>query len=313
MKLIVQVPCHNEAETLGLVLATIPKSIKGIDIIETLIIDDGCTDGTADIARSLGVNHIVTHKRNRGLARSFRDGANRALELGADIVVNTDGDNQYPSAKIGDLVKPIIDGTADIVIADRQTQTIAHFSPFKKFLQRFGTGIVNSVADTNVPDAASGFRAYSKESLLELNTISSFSYAMESIIQAGNRRLAIASIPITTNPKTRESRLFKSMGEHVVRSGVAIMRAYFMYKPYILFNSIGLLLLLVGLSPFVRYGLLVLADDKGNHLQSLIIGAVLLISALLFFVLGVMADLIRINRILHEEALEQIKRERFKS
>ncbi len=292
-------------------LESIPAAIKGVDSIEILIIDDGSTDKTVQIAKDQGVKQFIHHIGNRGLARSFHDGVNRALELGADIVVNTDGDNQYPQEKIGDLITPILEGKADIVIADRQTQTIEHFSPFKKRLQHLGTTIVNKAAGTQIPDAVSGFRAYSRESLMLLNTITRFSYTTETIIQAGNKKLAIASVPIAVNPKTRESRLFSSTWEHVTKSAVSIVRAYIMYKPYVLFSSVSLFLLVAGLIPFGRYLYFVLQDQHGAHLQSLIVGSVLLGGAFLSFALGIIADLIRINRILIEDSLEHQKRERF--
>lgn len=212
MKVFVQVPCLNEEQTLPLVLAGIPKQIPGVDEIEILIIDDGSTDRTLEVAAEFGVTHFVHHVRNMGLARSFRDGIDYALRHGADIVVNTDGDNQYPQERIADLVQPIIAGDADIVIGDRQTHTIEHFSPFKKLLQRVGSTVVNIAASTDLPDAASGFRAYSRASLYRLNVVTQFSYCMETIIQAGNKRMKIASLAIDTNAKTRESRLFSSMG-----------------------------------------------------------------------------------------------------
>lgn len=312
MKLIVQIPCLNEETTLPLVLSTIPKKIPGIDSIEILIVDDGSSDNTIAIAKEHGVHHIVRHARNMGLGRSFHDGVEAALDLGADIVVNTDGDNQYPQERIGDLVQPILEGKAEIVVADRQTKKIAHFSTFKKLLQRFGSHVVNKAAGTNLPDAASGFRAYSRESLLQLNTITRFSYCMETIIQAGNKRLAITSIPITTNPKTRESRLFKSMREHVLKSGMAIVRAYVMYKPYIIFGWAAAIFLIAGIVPFGRYLYLTLTDHSGQgHLQSLIIGSLLLTAALLCVALNIIADLIRINRILIEYNLEHTKKARF--
>ncbi|MEP7178347.1 MAG: glycosyltransferase family 2 protein, partial [Pseudonocardiales bacterium] len=208
VKLVVQVPCLNEEETLPLVLESIPKTISGIDEIIVLVIDDGSTDRTVEVAKAHGVTHFVTHARNRGLGRSFHDGVQRALELGADILVNTDGDNQYPQERIADLVQPIVAGTAEIVIADRQVHLIEHFSGPKVALQKFGSRIVNLAAGTELPDAASGFRAYSRESLMLLNTITRFSYCMESIIQAGNKNLKIDSVPVVTNAKTRESRLF---------------------------------------------------------------------------------------------------------
>lgn len=312
MRLVVQIPCLNEAATLPAVLKSIPKKISGIDEIIVLVIDDGSTDETVKIAQQLGVKQFVHHRRNMGLGQSFHDGTQRALELGADIVVNTDGDNQYPQAMISQLVQPIINGTAEIVIADRQTDTIAHFSPFKKFLQRLGSRVVNRAAGTNLPDAASGFRAYSRESLMLLNTITRFSYCMETIIQAGNKRLAISSLPITTNAKTRESRLFRTTGEHVFKSSLAIIRAFIMYKPYIIFGLLGTFMLIAGVIPFARFLYFAFIDGSGRgHLQSLIIGTVLLICAFLCLVLNIIADLIRINRILIEDQLTMTKRMRF--
>jgi glycosyltransferase involved in cell wall biosynthesis len=312
MKLVVQIPCLNEEQTLPLVLESIPSKIEGIDELEVLVIDDGSTDKTVEVAKAHGITQFVRHARNEGLGRSFHDGVERALELGADIVVNTDGDNQYPQARISDLVEPILRGRADIVIADRQTHRIAHFSPFKKFLQRLGSAVVNKAAGTNLPDAVSGFRAYSRESLIRLNTITRFSYCTETIIQAGNKGLAIESIAIDTNPKLRESRLFNSTWEHVRKSAVTIIRAYVMYKPYIIFGWLGTLLFLAGLVPFARFVLLSVEDGTtAGHIQSLLIGSLLMIAAFLCLVLNIIADLIRINRTLIENNLEQSKRLRF--
>ena len=313
MKLVVQVPCLNEEETLPSVLRSIPRAIEGIDEIVIVVIDDGSTDGTVEIARSLGVTHFVRHARNQGLARSFQDGVDYALELGADIVVNTDGDNQYPQDRIDDLVRPIVQGEADVVIADRQVHRVAHFSPAKVALQKAGSRVVNLAAGTQLPDAASGFRAYSRESLMRLNVVTRFSYCMESIIQAGNKSLKIATVPIVTNPKTRESRLFKSTRQHVVKSAAAIVRAYIMYKPYVIFGWSAAVFAILGLVPFVRYAALVAFGEGGGHLQSLILGAVLLIVSFLCVMLGVVADLIRTNRILIEANLEHTKRARFGS
>jgi glycosyltransferase involved in cell wall biosynthesis len=312
MKVIVQIPCLNEEKTLPLVMATMPKQIPGVDTLEYLIIDDGSTDKTVEVAKKLGVHHTIRHAKNMGLAQSFRDGITYALEHGADIVVNTDGDNQYPQEKIPDLIQPILDGKAEIVIADRQTHKIAHFSPLKKMLQKLGSSIVNKAAGTELPDAASGFRAYSKTALLRINVITQFSYCMETIIQAGNKHIAIVSIPVDTNAKTRESRLFKNMWQHIYKSMSAIVRAYIMYRPYVIFATLGYTLFLIGLIPFVRYTVLFLTHQHpGNHLQSLILGAVFLIGAFLCLALSVLADLQRTNRILLEETLEQIKAIRF--
>jgi len=309
MKVFIQVPCLNEEQTLPLVLESIPKHIDGVDELEILIIDDGSSDRTVEVAKAFGVTHFVRHTRNMGLARSFRDGVHYALAHGADIVVNTDGDNQYPQNRIPDLIAPVMSGEADIAIGDRQTQKIAHFSPLKKLLQRFGSWVVNLAADTKLPDAASGFRAYSKESLLRLNIVTQFSYCMETIIQAGNKRLKIASVPIETNPKTRESRLFRNMPEHMIKSAQAILRSYIMFKPFVFFAWIGLVMLIGALIPFVRYLILIwfFSEDAGAHIQSLILGVAFLIGALLSFALGVLADLQRTNRVLMEEQLERVK------
>jgi glycosyltransferase involved in cell wall biosynthesis len=312
MKLVIQIPCLNEEKTLPQVLKSMPRKIPGVDKIEILIIDDGSTDKTIKVARSLGVKHIVRHTRNRGLGVAFRHGAERALELGADILVNTDGDNQYPQQRIKDLVKPIIQGKADIVVADRQTHKIEHFSPAKKLLQRIGSRVVNIAAGTDLPDAPSGFRAYSRQALFELNLITTFSYTMETIIQAGNKRLAITSIPIDTNAKTRESRLFRSNWEHVRKSAAAIIRAYVMYRPHIVFGSASLILFIAGALPFARFLYFSLVEGSARgHLQSLIVGLVLLMAAFISLALNIIADLIRINRTLIEQDLELNKRLRY--
>lgn len=308
MKVVIQIPCLNEEETLPAVLASIPKQIDGVDEIDILVIDDGSSDRTLEVARAHGVTHFVHHTRNMGLARSFRDGVDYALAHGADIVVNTDGDNQYPQDRIGDLVQPIIAGTADIVIADRQTRTIAHFSPFKKAMQALGSHIVNRAASTQLPDAASGFRAYSRASLIRLNVVTQFSYCMETIIQAGNKRLRIASVPVVTNPKTRESRLFRNIFHHMAKSGSAIIRSYLMFKPYVIFATLGIVFGLLAAIPFVRFAVLWFAGgDTSGNVQSLIFGSIMAVAALLSLALGVLSDLQRTNRVLLEDQLERIK------
>lgn len=312
MKLFVQIPCLNEEATLPDVLQTIPKKIDGIDDIEILVIDDGSTDKTIDIAKKFGVKHFVVHKQNQGLAKSFADGLDYCLSHGADIIVNTDGDNQYPQADIGKLVKPVLDGKAEIVVADRQTHKIQHFSSLKKFFQRFGSWVVNKAAGTKLPDAASGFRAYSREAAMRINVITTFSYCMETIIHAGNKRIPITSVKINVNPKTRESRLFKSMWQHMYKSGIAIVRSFTMHKPYVIFINLGFILFLIGIIPFIRYGIIYIAGDRGQHIQSLILGAILMFAAIISFALGIIADLIRTNRILIEENLEQTKKLRYK-
>lgn len=308
MKLCVQVPCLNEETTLPLVLEKIPKKIHGVDEIEIVIINDGSTDKTVEVAKKLGVRHFVMHPVRRGLAQSFQDGLMKCLELGADIIVNTDGDNQYPSEDIPKLIQPIIDGTADMVVADRQVQKIAHFSKGKKFFQKFGTWVLNKAANTDLPDGPSGFRAYSRETALKIYVNTRFSYCMETIIQAGNSGISAVAIPITVNPKTRESRLFNSSAEHVIKSGAAIFRAFVMYRPYVLFLSVGAFLFVVGLVPFGRFLWSFFDREAGGHVQSLVFGSVLMIGALLCFALGVIADLIRMNRLLHEKQLELTKK-----
>lgn len=307
MKVFIQVPCLNEEQTLPAVLKSIPKKIKNVDQIEILIVDDGSTDKTVEVAKKHGVKHFVHHTRNMGLARSFRDGVDYALKNGADIVVNTDGDNQYPQDRIADLVQPVIAGEADIVIADRQTSKIAHFSLFKKIMQRFGSWVVNKVARTNLPDAASGFRAYSRNSLYKVNVVTRFSYCMETIIQAGNKNLKIVSIPVTTNAKTRESRLFKNIGQHMMQSGKAILRSYIMFRPYIIFMTLGIVMFVASAIPFVRFAYFYVIGESSGHLQSLVFGTAMLVGSLLSFSLVVISDLLRTNRMLLEDQLERLK------
>lgn len=303
MKLIVQIPCLNEEATLGDVVASIPRKIKGFDSVEIVVIDDGSSDKTIEVARKAGVNTIIRHRSTRGLAEAFRSGVDYALTHGADVLVNTDGDNQYPQSAIPDLVAPLANGTADIVIGDRQTDKIAHFSWGKKLLQKVGSQVVNRAAGTKIPDAASGFRAYSRTALLKLNLVTKFSYTMETIIQAGYKRLAIESVKVTTNPKTRESRLFKSTPEHVVKSAAAIIRSFLMYRPYAFFGTLGAVLGVAGLIPFIRYIVISALGLPGELLQSLLVGVSLLTASLLAFALGVIADLIRVNRQLIEDGL----------
>jgi glycosyltransferase involved in cell wall biosynthesis len=316
MKLVIMIPCLNEESTLPMTLEKIPKKIDGVSEIEILIINDGSTDKTVEIAEKLGVKEFVHHPKNRGLAMSLRDAIRRSLELGADILVLTDGDNQYPQERIPDLVAPIVKGKADIVIADRQTQKIAHFSPTKKFLQRFGTKVLNVAAGSNIPDATSGFRAYSKEAAIKLNLVGRFNFAMETTVQATYKRLAIDTITIETNPKTRESRLFKSHWEHVRKSIVALFNAFTMYKSYIVFITMGVILLICGLIPFAHYLYVVIVHGKSaygsHHLQSLIIGTVLLNASFLSLTLGIIANLIRVNRSMIEDILEEMRRNQYK-
>lgn len=315
MKLVIMIPCLNEETTLPLVLKSIPRKIAGIDESEILLIDDGSSDQTQVMARKFGVKHFLIHTTNQGLSRSFRHGLNKALSMGADIIVLTEGDNQYPQERIPDLIRPILEGEADTVIGDRQTATIDHFSPSKKFFQKLGTWVLNQAAGTNVPDAISGFRAYSRRAAMQLNPIADYSWATETTIQAAHKGHAIAILPIKTNPKLRESRQFKSSWQHIRKSSVTIVRAFIMYKPYALFFSIGTLLLIIGLVPLVNFFFLTITTKNPfgpHHLQSLIIGSMLIVGSFISFTLGVIADLIRINRMLLEDTLELTKREAFK-
>lgn len=315
MKLVIMIPCLNEEATLPLVFKTMPKSIPGIDEIEILVIDDGCTDRTVEVAESLGVKQFVRHTRNQGMSRAVKHGLNRALELGADVIVMTEGDNQYPQERIPDLVAPILAGTADVVIGDRQTHKIAHFSPSTKFFQKLGTWVLNRVAGTNVPDAITGFRAWSRDAAIGLNPIANFSWATETTIQASRKRQAIMVIPIETGPKLRESRNYKSKWQHIRKSSITIMRGLVTYNSYAVFFTLGLVLLVGGLVPFAHYLYAVLAQPKtafgSHHLQSLIIGAVVLTGSFVSFTLGIVADLISVNRALLEDLLTEAKRSRF--
>jgi glycosyltransferase involved in cell wall biosynthesis len=310
MKLIVQVPCYNEADTLPLVINSIPKTIPGVAEIETMIIDDGSTDATVKVAKKLKVDHIIRHRQNRGLASTFATGIDAALKRGADIIVNTDGDNQYPQESIPELIAPILAGTHDIVVADRQTHTIAHFSPLKKLLQRFGSHVVNMAANTSIPDAPSGFRAYSREAAMALNVVTDFSYTMETIIHAGKKRIAITHVPVVTNGKTRESRLFKNMRQHIMKSGTAIIRSYTMYHPFRFFVLGGGVAMFIGLIPYARFAVLALpgGGSPNGHLQSLIFGAVFIMLGVMFVAIGLVADLLGTNRRLIEDTLYRLKK-----
>ncbi len=311
-KLIIIIPCLNEETTLPLVFCDIPHRIDGIDTIETLIIDDGSSDKTIEVAKSLGVTHIIKNTRNRGLAKSFSLGINSALFHGADIIVNTDGDNQYPQGEISALVLPIIEGRADIVIADRQTKNIAHFSPLKKLLQKVGSQAVCKLAGIDVPDAVSGFRAYSRQAAMELNVVTEFSYCTETIIQAGKKKLKVLSVPVTTNEKTRESRLFKNIYQHMRLTGSTMVRVYAMYEPLKTFFNVSAIFLFIGTVFFLRFFYYMTLGNGAGHLQSILFGAVMFLAGFQIFILGLVADLIAGNRKLIEEVLYQQRRQNYK-
>jgi glycosyltransferase involved in cell wall biosynthesis len=310
------IPCLNEEKTLPIVLKSIPKEIAGIDKIDILLIDDGSTDKTVQVAKKLGVKHFLFHTTNQGLSKSFKHGLFKSLELGADIIVLTEGDNQYPQQRIPDLIKPIMKGDADLVIGDRQTQTIKHFSWSKKMFQKLGTRVLNVAASSNVPDAISGFRAYSRLAAIQLNPIADYSWATETTIQASQKKHKIAILPIQTNPKTRNSRQFKSSWQHIRKSAPTIIRAFIMYRPYAFFFSLGFVLLIIGIIPIINFIEIAITHHRtafgAHHIQSLLLGSIFIFGSFISFALGIIADLIRINRIILEDSLEIIKKDHLK-
>ena len=308
MKLIVQIPCYNEEETLPETVRDIPRQIDGIDEVEILVIDDGSTDKTIEVAKEAEVDHIVKNTCNKGLARTFLVGLDASLRLGADIIVNTDGDNQYKGEDIPKLIAPILKGEADIVIGDRQTDKIPHFSSTKKKLQKFGSFVVRILSKTDVPDAVSGFRAFSREAAMQMNIVSAFSYTIETVIQAGKKNLAVANVPVGTNPKTRESRLFQSIPKFLEHSLTTMIRTYAMYKPLRLFFYIGCLCVFGGLIPSIRFLFYYLIGEGSGHIQSLILAAILFIIGFQVFIIGLVADVISFNRRLIEETLLRVRR-----
>ena len=306
-KLIIQIPCLNEADSLPQTIAALPRRIEGIDKIELLVIDDGSTDGTAQVARLWGVQHVVRHRRNRGLAAAFRSGIEAALAAGADIIVNTDADGQYAGEDIASLVVPILTGTADIVVGDRGVAANAHFSPAKRILQRLGSAVVQRLAGTDVPDAVSGFRAISREAAQRMNITTEFSYTTDMLIQAGRKRLAIASVPVRTNKTERPSRLFKSVPRFILHTGVTMARAYTTHNPMRAFVGAGVVIAVLGLLPILRFLLFYLSGDGEGHIQSLVIGGSLLVLGILVAIMGMLADLIGANRKLLEVGLVRIR------
>lgn len=310
VKLIIQIPCFNEEGTLPVTVEDLPREINGVDEIEFLIIDDGSEDRTREVAKECGVHHITGFSGNRGLARAFQHGLNTCLALGADIIVNTDADNQYSGHDIPKLVAPIVKGEADIVVGDRETHTISHFSAFKKFLQKHGSILVGKASGIEVPDATSGFRAFSREAALSLNVISDFSYTLETLIQAGRKRMRIESVPIRTNEKLRESRLFTSMFSFVRKSGSTMVRVYTTQQPLKVFLVPAILFLAASLIPFGRFLYFVAKGNGGGHVQSLIFGLVLFFVSGFLTIIGVLAELITANRKLIEEILKTTRDKR---
>jgi glycosyltransferase involved in cell wall biosynthesis len=308
VKLIIQIPCFNEAEQLPTTLTDLPRAIDGFDVVEWLIVDDGSTDETIAVARAHGVHHIVRLTNNKGLAAGFQAGLDACLKLGADVVVNTDADNQYYGPDVVKLVGPILDGRADMVVGDREVGSIAHFSPLKKTLQRLGSWVVRQASSTSVPDTTSGFRAYNREAAIQMLVVSKFTYTLETIIQAGKQLVAIDHVAIRTNPKTRESRLFPSMGAYVRRNSISIFRIYAQYEPLRVFWSLAAVIGVAALAVWVRF---VVAYAEGNgkgHVQSLILGAVLFIAAVVLWALGVIGDLLAAQRVMTQKTFERVRR-----
>jgi len=309
VKLIIQIPCLNEEATLPATLADLPRRIDGVDEIEILVIDDGSTDRTVEVAREHGVEHIVRLTNNKGLSSAFQAGLDAALKLGADVVVNTDADNQYSGADVPRLIAPILAGDADMVVGDRRTSDIEHFSRPKKALQRLGSWVVRRLSATSVADTTSGFRAYNREAALQLIVVDQFTYTLESLIQAGKMLVAVDEVEISTNAKARESRLFDSTGAYVRHNGLAILRVYARYEPLRAFSTAGLIvgvLALAAWTPFLADW--ILNGDSTGHIQSLILGGVLFIAAVQLFALGVIGDLLAGQRVMTQRVFERVRR-----
>ena len=308
MKLIVQIPAYNEEATIAQTLRDIPRKLDGINSIETLVIDDGSSDDTAAAARKAGATHIVQLKTHRGLSSAFTAGIDAALRLGADIIVNTDADNQYAGADIAKLVAPIAKGTAEVVIGDREVATSEHMSPFKRLLQRLGSWTVGLASGVSVADVTSGFRSFSREAALQINVFNPFTYTLETIIQSGNRNLGVQSVTVRTNAPTRPSRLYRGLGTYLRKSVATIFRIYTVYKPLKTFFAAGMILMLGGIAIGLRFLWYFAHGDRGGHVQSLILAAVFLIAGFQTLLIALIADLISVNRRLSEEVLIRVKR-----
>jgi glycosyltransferase involved in cell wall biosynthesis len=308
MKLIVQIPCLNEEATLAATIRAIPREVAGVGRVEILVVDDGSTDRTSDVAREAGADYVVRHTHNRGLARAFRTGLDACLKLGADVIVNTDADNQYDAGAIPRLIAPVLAGAADIVIGDRQTRDVAHFSVTKRGLQAVGSAVVRRLSGVEVPDTVSGFRALSRDAALQMNIVSPFSYTIEMLIQAGSKNLAVTSIPVATNAPTRPSRLFRNIGHFLTQSGLTMVRMYTMYRPLTTFWYIGVALVLLGTIPIARFLVFWLQGNGSGHVQSLVLGGAFLTIGFVTLLIGLLADLVNFNRQLIEVTLEKVRR-----
>ncbi|MHC4476818.1 MAG: glycosyltransferase family 2 protein [Planctomycetota bacterium] len=308
MKLVVQIPCFNEEEHLGQTIRDIPRNISGIDQVEILVIDDGSTDRTVDVARESGVDHIVRFNKNKGLAKAFTAGLNASIKLGADIIVNTDGDNQYRGEDIPRLIQPILDGEADVVVGDRQVKNIEHFSSTKKFLQRLGSWVVRTLSGTEVADTTSGFRAYSRDAGLRMNIVSPFTYTLELTIQAGKKHMTIIDVPVQTNTPLRKSRLFTSITEYIKRQAVTIIRMYTMYQPLKVFFYVGTALFFLGALGVSRFLYYFFTGGGGGHIQSLVLSGVLIVLGFMLLMIGLVADVVSFNRQLIEDTLYRVRK-----
>jgi glycosyltransferase involved in cell wall biosynthesis len=309
MKLIIQIPCRNEETTLPQTVRDLPTVLPGVDEIEYLVVDDGSTDRTVDVARESGVHHIARLKQNQGLAYAFLAGLEAALQAGADIVVNTDADNQYRGEDVGRLIQPILDGQADIVVGDRGVAALEHFSPLKRMLQRFGSWVVEQASGVPIPDATSGFRAFTRDAALRLTVLSDYTYTLETLIQAGARRMAVVYVPVRTNPPTRQSRLIRSIPSFVTLSVITVLRFYTMYRPLRVFTTVGGAMIAGGVALGLRF--LYYFWQRGGaagNVQSLILAAILIIVGFQVCMIGLMADLVRLNRKMLEEELYRVRR-----
>ena len=307
MKLIIQIPCYNEAETLEIALNDLPRQIDGIDKIEYLIINDGSKDRTVEVARKWGINYVVNFKRNKGLAKGFMAGLDACLRNGADIIVNTDADNQYCADDIEKLVKPILEGKTDIVIGERPIDQTSHFSPLKKKLQHFGSWVVRKASKSDIPDAPSGFRAYSREAAMQLNVTNEYTYTLETIVQAGRNKIAMESVPIRTNEELRPSRLFSSMFGYVKKSMITILRAYMMYKPLRFFTIVAAFPFGAGFLIALRFLIYLIIGTGAGHVQSLILASTLMMIGFMTFVIGLLAEMISANRKIMEDVQYKVR------
>ncbi len=308
MKLIIQIPCLNEAETLEIALNDLPRQIDGVDEIEYLIINDGSIDNTVEVAKKWGVNHVVSFPNNKGLAKGFIAGLDACLREGADIIVNTDADNQYCGEDIEKLIRPILEGKAEMVIGERPIDDTPDFSPLKKKLQHLGSLVVRIASDTDIPDAPSGFRAFSREAALRLNVINNYTYTLETIVQAGRNKMAITSVPIRTNRELRKSRLFSSMSGYIKKSILTIIRAYMMYRPLTFFTVIGLIPFIAGMIIMIRFMIFFITGQGMGHIQSLILASTLMMLSFTTFMMGFQADLMAANRKIMEDVQYRLRR-----